>query len=78
MLPFEIPTQTQVFLSARTVGSGVIQHSVVTLISPGVLNAMKLILPNTTERKHGIAWRTKKQIEQPLKKASYALISSNA
>jgi len=38
---------------------------------------MELILLNTTERKHGVAWRIKKQIEWPPKKASYALTSSN-
>ena len=44
LLPFEVSVQTQVFHSARTVGSGVTQHLAVTLISPDVLNAMELIL----------------------------------
>jgi len=41
--------------SVRTVGSGDIQHLAVDLISPGVPSAMELTLPNTTEKKHGVA-----------------------
>ena len=78
LLPFEVSVQTQVFHSARTVGSGVTQHLAVTLISPDVLNAMELILQITTERRHGIVWRTKKIIKQPPKKVNHVLTSSNA
>jgi len=39
---------------------------------------MELISPNTTERKRGAAWITKKLIKWPPKKASHALTSSNA
>jgi len=64
--------------SVRTVGSGDIRHSVVVLISPGVQNAMELTSPNTIERKHGVAWKTKKQTVQPPRKASCVHTSSNA
>jgi len=66
-----------VFCSARTVGSGDIQHLVAILISPGVPSAMELILLNTTERKHSVVWTTRKQIKQPPRKTSHVLISSN-
>ena len=36
---------------------------------------MELTTQNTTERKHGVAWTTRKQIEWPPKKASHALMS---
>jgi len=64
--------------SVRTVGSGVIQHLAVDLISPGVPSAMELTLPNTTERKHGVTWKTRKLIVQPPRKASHIHMSSNA
>jgi len=64
--------------SIRTVGSGDIQHLAVTLISPGVPSVMELTLPNTTERKHGVAWKTRKQIVWPPRKASHVHTSSNA
>jgi len=67
-----------VFCSVRTVGSGDIQHLAVTLISPGMPSAMELTLSNTTERKHGIAWKTRKQIIQPPRKVSHVHMSSNA
>jgi len=66
-----------VFLSARTVRSGGIQHLVVILIPPDAQNAMELMIQNITEKKHGIAWITRKQIEQPPKKVSYALMFSS-
>jgi len=64
--------------SVRTVRSGNIQHLAVALISPGAPSAMEPTLPNTTERKHGVAWKTRKQIVQPPRKASYVHTSSNA
>jgi len=64
--------------SVRTVGSGDIQHLAVDLISPGAPSAMELTLPNTTERKHDVAWKTRKQIVQPPRKASHVHTSSNA
>jgi len=69
---------TQVFHSTRTVGSGDIQHLVVILISPDVPSAMEPILPNTTERKHSVAWRIRKLIIQQPKMVSHVFISSNA
>jgi len=39
---------------------------------------MELILPNTTERKHGVAWKTRKQIVWPSRKMSHVYMSSNA
>jgi len=64
--------------SVRTVGSGDIQHLAVDLISPGALSAMELTLLDTTERKHGVAWKTRKQIIRPPRKASHVHTSSNA
>jgi len=64
--------------SARTVGSRDIRHLVAVLISPGALSAMELILPNTTEKKCGVASTTRKQIKQPPRKVSHVLMSSNA
>jgi len=64
--------------STRTVGSGNIQHLVAVLISLGAPSAIELILLNTTERKHGVAWTTRKQIEQLPRKVSHVLMSSNA
>jgi len=63
--------------SARTIGSGDIQHLVSVLISPGAPSAIELILLNTTERKCGIAWTIRKQIKQLLRKASHVLTSLN-
>jgi len=62
----------------RTIGSGDIQHLAVDLISPGVPSAMELILPNTTERKHNVAWKTRKQIVRLPRKVSHVHMSSNA
>jgi len=64
--------------SVRTVGSGDIQHLAVDLISPDVPSAIELTLPNTTERKHGVAWKTRKQIVQLPRKVSHVHMSSNA
>ena len=68
---------TQGFLSVKTVRSGVIQHLAVTLMSPDVPSAMELMIPNTTERKRGVVWKTRKWIEQLPMLVSYILISSN-
>ena len=77
MLPFEIQTQTWKFLSVKTVGSGVTQHLVVTLMSPGAPNAMKLILPNITEKRHGVAPKIKNSTMQLPKSVSHVLTSSS-
>jgi len=47
-------------------------------MSPGVPSVMELTIPNTTERKHGVAWKIRKQIVQPLLLVSHVLMSSNA
>jgi len=39
---------------------------------------MELMLLNITERKCGVVWKTRKQIEQLPKKESLVLISLNA
>ena len=78
LLPSKILTWTQVFHSARTIGSGDIWHLVVILISPSIPSATEPILPNTTERKLGVAWRIRKLIIQWSKMVSYVLTSSNA
>jgi len=67
-----------VFHSVRTAGNGDIQHSTVALTSPDAPSAMELIQLNITERKHGIAWRIRKQIEWLPKMVSHVLTSSNA
>ena len=38
---------------------------------------MELMTQNTIERKHSVAWTTRKQIEWPPKKVSHALTSSS-
>jgi len=38
---------------------------------------MELMSPNIIERKRGVVWRTRKQIEWPPKKMSLVLMSSN-
>jgi len=38
---------------------------------------MELMSPNIIERKHGVVWKIRKQIEQPPKKASLVLTSLN-
>jgi len=38
---------------------------------------MELTIQNTTERKHGVVWTTRKQIVWPPKKVSHALMFSN-
>ena len=78
LLPSKVPIWTQVSHSVRTVGSGDIQHLAITLISPGAPSAIELTLLNTTERKYGVAWKTRKQIVRPPKKASHVHTSSNA
>ena len=45
--------------SVRTVGSGDIRHLVGALISLGMPSAMELTLLNITERKRGVAWKTR-------------------
>ena len=42
------------FHSTRTVESRDIQYLAAILISSGIPSVMKLILPNITERKHGV------------------------
>ena len=44
---------------------------------PGTQNLVEHILPNITERRHGIARRTRTSIGHPLKKKSYVLMSLN-
>jgi len=39
---------------------------------------MELMIPNTTERKCGVAWKTRKQIERLPIVGSHILISSSA
>jgi len=39
---------------------------------------MELMIPNTIERKHGVAWKIRKQIAQPPLLVSHVLMSSNA
>ena len=74
---FAEPTWTQGFLSVRTVRSGDIRHLVVALTSPGMPSAMKLMILNTTERKHGTVWKTRNWIVQLPMLVSHVLMSSN-
>ena len=53
-------------------------HGNVAFTSLDALSVMEFMLPNITERKHSIVWRTRKQIEWPPKKASLVLTFSNA
>jgi len=69
-----VQTQIWEFLSVKTVGSGVTQHLVITLMSPGVPNAMELILPNIIEKRYGVALKIKKLVTVWLPKSvSYVL-----
>ena len=42
-----------------------------------MLSVMELMSPNIIERKCGVIWRIRKQIEWPPKKVSLVLISLN-
>ena len=78
MLLSEVQTQTWEFLSVKTVGSGVTQHLVVTLMSSDALNVMELILSNITEKRCGVALKIKNSTMWLPKSVSYVLTSSSA
>jgi len=47
-------------------------------MSPDAPSAMELTLQNTTEKKHGVAWKTRKPTKWLPKQGSHVLTSSNA
>jgi len=54
------------------------RNLVANLTAPGAPSTMKLMLLNTIERKHVVAWRTRKQNVQLPRMVSHVLMSSNA
>ena len=77
-LLFIVPTWALEFHSARTAGNGDTWLSAVTLMLPDVQSAMELTQLNTTERRHGVAPKTKNSSVWLPKSESLVSMSSSA